>query len=280
MTDRRRSLYDRVNYYTLDTWKGDKVSGRFYEPQLQKVRALPKEWRVTKKLTYKRTRFSRGFKSTSAESKNDAVERTRKVHLLRASVARHGARIGNLRGSHFVRRQASLRYGQVHMDPMGISNPPSITKLDLFHPDLVLAAQVFYNKQIPFFRTRLIWMADYVKDATKTLFRLNRKDANRFWNILRSPIRPSTHYSLRLSAESEYNLGESLAVMMGFLEPDPNRPGQTRIVPHNSIYVNTGNGTRAEWQVTRLDIDHIGIQNEDILVGGVHIRLNNSPSLI
>ena len=74
--------------------------------------------------------------------------------------------------------------------------------------------------------------------------------------------------------ESEYDLGESLALMMGFLEPYPDRPGQTHIVPHNSIYVNTGNGTHAKWQVTRLDTDHIGIQNADILVSPVHIRLN------
>ena len=53
VTDRQRSLYDGVNYYKLDTWKGDKVPGRFYEPQLQKVRALPNEWRVSKKLKYK-----------------------------------------------------------------------------------------------------------------------------------------------------------------------------------------------------------------------------------
>ena len=53
VTNHQRSLYDGVNYYKLDTWKGDKVHGRFYEPQLQKVRGLPNEWRVTKKLKYR-----------------------------------------------------------------------------------------------------------------------------------------------------------------------------------------------------------------------------------
>lgn len=53
VTDRQRSLYDGVNYYKLETWQGDKVPGRFYEPQLQKVRALPNQWRVNKKLKYK-----------------------------------------------------------------------------------------------------------------------------------------------------------------------------------------------------------------------------------
>ena len=40
------------------------------------------------------------------------------------------------------------------------------------------------------------------------------------------------------------------------------------------MYVNTGNGTRAEWQVTRLDTDHDDTQNEGSLVGGVNIRLD------
>ena len=69
-------------------------------------------------------------------------------------------------------------------------------------------------------------------------------------------------------------MGESLALMMGFLKPDPDRPYQTRMVPHHSMYVNTGNGTRAEWQVTRLDTDHDDTQNEGSLVGGVNIRLD------
>ena len=89
-------------------------------------------------------------------------------------------------------------YGQVHMDPMGISNPLSITKMDPFNPDLMLAAQVFYNKQITFFPTRLIWMADYVKDATKTLFRLNHKDANPATHYRRHPLQPEIIGGVRI----------------------------------------------------------------------------------
>lgn len=53
VSDRGRSLYDGVNYYKLEDWQGQKVKGRFYEPQLQKVKALPNRWRVAKKLKYK-----------------------------------------------------------------------------------------------------------------------------------------------------------------------------------------------------------------------------------
>ena len=50
---RHRSLYDGVNYYKLKTWQEEKVPGRFYEPQLQKVQPWPNHWRVKKKLKYK-----------------------------------------------------------------------------------------------------------------------------------------------------------------------------------------------------------------------------------
>ena len=53
VVDRARSLYDGVNYYTLENWRGDELAGRFYEPQLQKVQPLPNHWRVGKKFKYK-----------------------------------------------------------------------------------------------------------------------------------------------------------------------------------------------------------------------------------
>lgn len=45
---RARQPTDGVNYYTLEDWRGTNVKGRFYEPQLQKVRGLPNRWRVEK----------------------------------------------------------------------------------------------------------------------------------------------------------------------------------------------------------------------------------------
>lgn len=60
---------------------------------------------------------------------------------------------------------------------------------------------------------------------------------------------------------------------MGFLEPNPGQPGQTCIVAHNDVYIDTGR-RQSEWQVTRLDTHHVGIQNEDYQLGGVRLRLN------
>ena len=53
VTDRQRSLFDGVNYYKLQTWQGNAVPGRFYEPQLQKVQPFPNRWRIQQKLKYK-----------------------------------------------------------------------------------------------------------------------------------------------------------------------------------------------------------------------------------
>ena len=53
VTDQAQSLYDGVNYYNLEDWLGWRVKGRFYEPQLQKVKGLPNSWRMAKKLKCK-----------------------------------------------------------------------------------------------------------------------------------------------------------------------------------------------------------------------------------
>lgn len=53
VVDRKRQVADGVNYYLLEDWEGQRVKGRFYEPQLQTVRALPNRWRVAKKVKYR-----------------------------------------------------------------------------------------------------------------------------------------------------------------------------------------------------------------------------------
>jgi len=94
------------------------------------------------------------------------------------------------------------------------------------------------------------------------------------WTLKDSPPRPTTHYAIEMWAEGYYDLGESLALFMGFLELDPTRPGQTRIVAHKTVYADTGAGTQANWVITRLDVDHAGIIQKDYQLGGVRISLN------
>ena len=94
------------------------------------------------------------------------------------------------------------------------------------------------------------------------------------WTLKDSPTRPTTHYAIEMWSHAYYDLGESLALFMGFLEPDPTRPGQTRIVAHKTVYADTGDGTQPNWVVSRLDLDHVGIIQQDYQLGGVRISLN------
>jgi len=61
---------------------------------------------------------------------------------------------------------------------------------------------------------------------------------------------------------------------MGFLEPDPNRPGQNCIVAHKIVFAPTGDDSQGNWVLSRLDLDHGGIIQEVYQLGGVRIHLN------
>ena len=54
MKDRKTLPLDPVNYYFLENREGKRVLGRFYEEQLTKVNRVPNEWRVAKKLKYRK----------------------------------------------------------------------------------------------------------------------------------------------------------------------------------------------------------------------------------
>ena len=170
-------------------------------------------------------------------------------------------------------------YGQLHMESPGTTdqNFPTNPKLDLFRPDLVREflqsiGNTYRVKQVAL-PTRFLQIEYYIGFALLKLMGLR---GDYIWLSRASPSRPKTHYSLHLWAQGQYNLGESLALLMGFLEPDPDRPGQTRIVAHNTVYADTGEGTQADWVVSRLDTDHFGIETEDFLLGGVSIKLNTA----
>ena len=163
-------------------------------------------------------------------------------------------------------------YGQLHMQTPGTTdmNFPTDPKLDYFRRDIVdtyLATHGFGRLPTTFPRIK-----QYINDATLTLMGADK--VKYIWTLQDSPTRPTTHYAIEMWAEGYYDLGESLALFMGFLEPDPNRPGQTRIVAHKTVYADTGAGTQGDWVVLRLDLDHGGIIQEDYQLGGVRIHLN------
>lgn len=160
-------------------------------------------------------------------------------------------------------------YGQLHMaSPSSFDeNFPVNPKLDYFRRDLMDGWLATY-KTLP---TAFLGMKHYLNQATTTLMGADR--VKYVWTLIESSSRPSTHYALDLWAQGRYDLGESLALLMGFIEVDPDNPGHTRIVAHNEVTVSTGR-YESRWVVARLDTHHIGISDEDYLLGGVSISLN------
>ena len=78
----------------------------------------------------------------------------------------------------------------------------------------------------------------YLNQATITLMGANK--VMYIWTLKPSRSKPRTHYAIDLWSEGIYDMGESLALYMGFLEHYPNRPGETRIMSHNNQWAGTG----------------------------------------
>ena len=86
---------------------------------------------------------------------------------------------------------------------------------------------------------------------------------------------PSIHYAIDLWAIDVYEIAESLALFMGFLEPDLTWAGQTRIPTHNTIWADTGDNMQAKFTVFKVDI----VQDPDAWpLGGVWFYLDVHPS--
>lgn len=161
-------------------------------------------------------------------------------------------------------------YGQLHMDSPSsfYEDFPTNPKLDYFRRDVV-DTWLATNKSFP---TTFLDIKRYLNQATITLMGADR--VKYIWTFKESVAKPVTHYAIDLWSEGMYDLGESLALFMGFLEFDPAHPGRTRIAAHNDVWVDTGDNTRARFEVARLDTQHVGISDEDYQLGGVRISLN------
>ena len=168
-------------------------------------------------------------------------------------------------------------YGQMHMQTPPSDNPGNFRrnpKLDYFRRD-VLDAWLAAGHHFPQFYREV---AQYLNFATATL--LGSAQLRYTWSFYQSSTEPSL-YSIQVWGQASYDIGESLALIMGFLEVDPANPTRTRIAPHNRVTVRTGSSD-SEWKVTRLNRLHEGIEQQDYLVGGVRLildtRLSDHPS--
>ena len=162
-------------------------------------------------------------------------------------------------------------YGQLHMKSPSSFHQDFRTnpKLDYFRRDLV-DGWLESNKTLPI---SFLDIKRYLNQAATTTL-MGADCVQYVWILKPSLAKPSANYAIDLWAEGIYDLGESLALFMGFLEFDPIHPSRTCIVAYNDIWVDTGNNTRAPFVVRRLDTQHTGISDEDYQVGGVRIFLD------
>ena len=159
-------------------------------------------------------------------------------------------------------------FGQLQMEMESTDDDdfPMNSKLDYFRRD-ILDRYLASKLSLPTY-----FLQEYLNDATVTLMGADR--VKYIWTTKNSTAHPDTHYTIETWAFGEYDLGESLAFIIGFLEPDPDHPSQTHIVDHNTMTVDVGAGRRATWVVMRLDRFHIGIKKEDFPLGGIRLRLD------
>ena len=160
----------------------------------------------------------------------------------------------------------TYHYGQMHMKPPSLPQFPPNPKLDF------VEAWLFAYNTLPI---TYLDIRNYIKDATSTL--MGADHGQYIWTINRSLAHPST-YAIDFWASAVYDLGESLALFMGFLELDPTRPGQTLIPEHNDLWVNTYL-YRSKLQVRRLNYPG-GLLDPNSSVCGVRINVQLHPGSV
>lgn len=161
-------------------------------------------------------------------------------------------------------------YSQLHEDPPSsyYQDFPTDPKLDYFRHDRV-DGWLANHQTLP---STYLEIKTYINDATTTL--MGADNVKYIWTLTASPTQAGRYYAINMWAKAVCDLGETLALFMGFLEFNPSWPGQTRIVAHNDVWVDTGNNTRARLVVRRLDRQHVGISNTDFQLGDVRLNLD------
>lgn len=162
-------------------------------------------------------------------------------------------------------------YGQLHVEsPSSLSGPQVLfnPKIDFFRKDILDTVLQSTNNQFP---DTFKGAAAYLTQALALAVGADR--TGDVWAIKSSKVLPHTHYGLEVWAQGAYDIGESLAMVMGFLERDPDHPTRTRIAAHNTLYQNTGT-RQSQWQIGRLDTHHSSSEDVDFQLGGVRLKLN------
>ena len=134
-------------------------------------------------------------------------------------------------------------YRQLHEDLLSsyYQDFPTDPKLHYFCHDLVDGCLANHTT----FPITYLEIKTYLNQHTTTLMSVD--NVKYIWTLTTSPSKPYRYYSINLLAEAFYNLDESLALFMGFLKY--NGMGETHIVAHNDVWVDTGNNTWTRFKV-------------------------------
>ena len=134
-------------------------------------------------------------------------------------------------------------YGQLHEDLLSsyYQDFPTNPKLHSFCHDLVDGCLANHTT-LPI---TYLEIKTYLNQHTTTLMSVD--NVKYIWTLMTSPSKPDRYYSINLLAEAFYNLDESLALFMGFLKYYG--MGETHIVAHNDVWVDTANNMRTRFKV-------------------------------
>lgn len=124
-------------------------------------------------------------------------------------------------------------YGQVHMESLSTCKPnfSDDPKVNYFTCNLVKAC-LAKHPSLPYTYHQMV---EYVNAGTTEISEYDGLDF--LWNFRQG----GTQYSFTMYARAAYYIAKALALMLGFLEFDPNRLGHTHIPAHNTVHFPVGN---------------------------------------
>ena len=155
-------------------------------------------------------------------------------------------------------------YGKAHQES------PSTYQLDYPDDPLIDYLSPSYTKAwLKTHDTLPVRFHDVVEYMNWVQGQITAYDASKFfWQFRKS----GHQYAITFYARAAYDIGESLALMLGFLEYDPRDKTKTRIPAHNKVTFSVGANKVGEFRVSRIDPDHVGIRRGDAKYGGVRLE--------
>ena len=199
-----------------------------------------------------------GYHARASGGRNVTLSPYRKYHTVRDVVD------GLVKGFETYSLPPLSIYGKAHQESPSTYQQayPDDPILDYLSPPMV-RAWLDHHGTLP---VRFHEVVEYMNWVSG---QIDAYDALKFfWEFRKS----GRQYAITFYARAAFDLGESLALLLGFLEYDPQDQTRTRIPAHNKVTFSVGAGKVGEVQVTRIDPHHVGIRRGDAKYGGVRIE--------